>query len=269
VSGSGLSLRSKPRRRAIDPVLASAFAKRAGMLDLLASTPVAGEWPLVVDVLNPGSPMAQPSANRKAAVGVSTSGLPTMIFDGTDVYLWPASPAAVSTGQFGLWFWSKYSAAAIISGGTLFWHQAGVGGATLSRFGIGLSNGSSATNLAINCYATNANGRGYGTPFNGVTHSTWYANYLQYDASRGGDACHAYYLNGASQSFAAVYNIGAGATLGTLQAANGSILLGGITDSDTPTSPLGNGSEIGSVVMTFNQNLTAAEIARLLIWRRP
>jgi hypothetical protein len=267
--GLRLSLRSKSRRRVAVPFHPSNTGKCTGLLDLSASSPDGGTWATVVDVLNAGSPMVQPVPGRRSSVGASANGVPTMVFSGANVHLLPASPSAVSTTKIGLWFWVRFSAAAITAGGTLISHLNGAGGSTLSRLDLSLQNsGGASTNLAIQTYITNTAGRRLYTPFSGVTHSVWYAMYLQYDSSRGGDPNVVFFQNGVAQSFSVLQNIGAGGTLTTLQAANGSLVIGAGNDSDTPTSPLGNGTEFVPPVV-FNDNLTPAEIASMLLWRAP
>jgi len=213
--------------------------------------------------------MVQTVVGRRSAVGASANGRPTMVFNGSNVHLWPASPALISLTKFGVWFWVKFSAAAVTSGGALLSHIAGLGGATLSRFSIGANNGSGTTNTQSAAYITNTTGRSFGSPYSGITSAVWYAFYLQYDSSRGGDPNVALFTGGLNLGWGPpTINIGAGGTLTTLQASNGSILVGGQSDADAPASALGNGAEMIPPV-TFNDNLTAAEIASMLTWRAP
>lgn len=268
MSGSGLSLRSRSRRRA-DPVLLSLLAKCPSMLDLSASTPVSGEWPTIIDVKNSGSPMTQPAAVRKAAVGTSPSGLPTMVFDGTDVHLWPSNPGHLSTTTWGLWvdFWP----ASLPANQAIYAIANGVGGATATRMAFYSHN----QTYIIEVYITNADGRSFVTG-NVASTSAFQRLYLQYDSSRGGtngDNNVALYINGGTPltvgAGLTASSFGSGGTITTLRAATGSAVVGGFSDTDTPLSGITNGGQLGSILATFNQNLTAAEIARMMRFRSP
>jgi len=50
------------------------LGKVSGFLSLAESTASGGEWPTVVDLLNPGAPMTQTDADRRPAVGNSANG---------------------------------------------------------------------------------------------------------------------------------------------------------------------------------------------------
>lgn len=236
--------------------------KVSGWLRLAASTAVSSEWPTVVDVLNAGSPMTS-SGVRIAAVGSSANGLPTMVFDGTDVHLWPLSPAHSSTTKVGIWF--DFKPASVAGFQLLYDVEAGVsqGGATASRLRL-FTNG---TGLVAQAYLTNANGRSFSVA-SALTNNTWHRIYLQYDSSRGGDANLALFVGGVSLSLTAS-NIGAGGTLGALQVSAGAALIGGDSDIDAGSNPIANGGQIGPNIFAFNDNLTAGEIANMLLFEAP
>jgi hypothetical protein len=236
------------------------LSKASGWLRLAASTAVGGEWPTVVDVINPGSPMTSSGA-RIAAVGASANGLPTMVLDGTDVHLWPVSPAHSSRTKWGLWLW--YKPASIVGLQMLYNVQNGVGGSATRRISI-FQNGAT---VQFTAYLDNFNGRSGATP-NVLVAGSYSAFYFQYDSSRGGDANIATFVGGSAQTLNYT-NDGAGGVLGQLQVASGSAVIGGATDSDTPSSPIANGGEIGPNIVPFNDNLTAAEIARMLTFEAP
>ena len=237
--------------------------KLAGWLRLQASTPSSGEWASVVDALN-SNPAAQPGANRKPAVGTSGNGLQTMVFDGSDMLLWPLNASINNrTDKQGYWFWFK---PAVVN--------------TLQRLlNITIATGAAATfeklsfyannrTLVCEVYITNATGRVGTTASNVLTAGAWHAIYLQYDSSRGGDANLAMFVGGTSASLNFT-NIGAGGTLGALQAPTGNCIIGSFNNSDTPTQAIDNGGEIGPNIFPFNDNLTAGEIASFLAFEAP
>jgi hypothetical protein len=237
------------------------LSKVSGWLRLAASTAVSSEWPTVVDVLNAGSPMTS-SGVRIAAVGASANGFPTAVFDGTDVHLWPQSPAHSATTKVGIWLW--YKPATVAGFQMLYNVQNGVAGSSTRRLALG-ANGAV---VRFTGYVDNFNGRHGSTPAATLTAGAYSAIYAQYDSSRGGDANIAIYLNGVAQSLT-YSNDGAGGTLGALPAASGSATIGGATDSDTPATPIANNGVIGPNIFAFNDNLTAAEITQLLNFERP
>jgi hypothetical protein len=62
-------------------------------------------------------------------------------------------------------------------------------------------------------------------------------------------------------------DLGTGGTLTTLPAPTGNLLISGVTDADTPGSPILNGGQLGPLCAVFNENLTTAEethLSRLL-----
>lgn len=234
----------------------------SGWLSLAQSSQSGGEWtPSIVDMLNAGSPMVQTDTDRRAAVGASANGFPTMVFDGSDVHLWPLDPAHSSTTKVGIWFWYKPATVAGIQ--RLYSVASGVAGATNNRLQL------YGFNAALNCeaYASGNIGR-FGTTPNVLVAGAWHAVYLQYDSSRGGDANLAIFVGGVSQVLTNG-NVGAGAALATLPTSAGSALVGGATDSDTPTQPIANGGQIGPNIFAFNDNLTAAEITSFLAYQVP
>jgi hypothetical protein len=259
---------SKARRsfkndsQAVVPFSPSQVSAVSGWLRLAASTAVSGEWPTVVDVLNAGSPMVQPSANRKAAVGTSANGLPTMAFDGTDEMLWPLSPAHSAATKVGIWLWFK---PASVSGVQILYAVTNtVAGADHRRLFL-FTNG---TVLTARANVTDGGGRNGSTASGALTVGVWHAIYLRYDSSLGGDASLALWINGVAQTLTYT-NDGVGGTLGALQVSTGSAVVGAQTDSDTPASPILNGGEIGPNTYAFNDNLTAPQIAAFMLFEAP
>jgi hypothetical protein len=237
-------------------------SKMSGWLRLAASSQSGGEWtPSIVDVLNPGSPMVQTDVDRRAAVGVSVNGLPTMVFDGTDVHLWPQIPATASTTKVGFWLW--YRRAAVGDNPKLYIVAAGVAGSSFNRLQVQCVG----NRLRCEVYVSAANGRS-GTTAPVFTAGQWHAIYVQYDSSRGGDANLAIFVGGVNQTLTYL-NVGAGAAMTVLQAATGAALIGGGADTDTPDSAIANGDALGPNAFAFNDNLTAAEIAAFLQFEVP
>ncbi len=241
------------------------LSKIAGWLRLADSTAAAGEWPTIVDRLNAGSPLAQTDADRKPAVGAAANGYPTAVFDGTDVMLWPQSPAFASTTKLGLMFW--YKPASIVAGfQILYVGVPGIGGVTNRRLDLYQQNGG----LQVDAYVSNTVGRHFATDTTTLTANAWHRIYLQYDSSRGGDANVALFVNSVSKTLTPTALGGGGSTsLGALQAAGGSSLVSGQTDSDTPSAPISNGGQLGPNAYVFNANLTTLEEAQLGLFEAP
>ena len=248
--------------KGLNPILQ--LGKVSGWLRLAVSLQSGGEWtPSIVDVLNAGSPMVQTDVDRRAAVGTSINGFPTMVFDGTDVHLWPQSPAHSFTTKVGIWFWYKPATVAGVQ--LIYGVTSGQAGNTTSR----LSMWGQGSDIVVTAMITNTNGRQGNTSVAGaLTAGAWHAMYLQYDSSRGGDANLALFINGASKALT-YFDIGVGGTLGALQTASGSACVGAATDTDTPSIPIANGGQIGPNIFAFNDNLTAAEIAAVLAFEAP
>lgn len=232
-----------------------AAGKVSGWLRLAASTAVSSEWPTVVDALNAAAPMAQTDADRLPAVGAAANGLPTMVYDATDVMLWPLSPAHTSTTKLGYWFWYKPATT------------------------VGLQTIMHCTTKRVTIYANSAviQGRAYRDAFNGrmadtpastIVAGVWTAIYFAYDFSQTGDDKIKIWLDGVQQSLT-YSNDGAGGYGTGLQAASGSACVGAETDSDTPTRPIANGGLLGPNIFAFNDNLTQAEIDNLYAFERP
>lgn len=236
------------------------LGKVSAWLRLAASSQASSEWtPSIVDVLN-ANPVTQTDTDRRAAVGVTANGYPTMVFDGTDVHVWPLSAAVQNmTTKLGFWIWFKPASIASVQ------HLVFIGApaASAQKFDIYANN----AQVFVEVYASGTIGR-FGRTGNVLVAGTWSAVYIQYDSSRGGDANLAIFHNGASQSLT-YGNLGAGAAMTTLPAPTGDALVGGATNSDTPTQPIANGGEIGPNLFTLNDNLTAAEIAAVLGFEAP
>lgn len=234
-----------------------------GWLRLQASEQSGGEWVNYVDVLN-SNPAVQADADRKCAVGTSANGLPTMVFDGSDMYQWPLSvtinnmtgplifvfffkPAVVNTIQ-------RLLNATIATG-------ASAGSEKFSLYCVNAT-------LSCEIYRTNTTGRQATTASSVLTAGAWSCIAMQYDHRRGGDANYTMHVDAVqvTNNFA---NIGAGATLDVLQQPTGNILIGSFNNSDTPTQAIANGGEMGPNLYVGGAILTQAKLDMLNTFERP
>lgn len=257
--GAGLSLARAGARRsrgfnpALDPALSA-------WLSLSASAQSGGEWTSIVDVLNPSNPVTQTDTDRRSAVGSSANGLPTMVFDGTDVHVWALDAATNNrTDTQGYWLWFMPASVASVQ------HLVSLVSptATAQKLDVYANN----AQVFCECYISGVAGR-FGRTGNVLSAGEWSGVYIQYDSSRGGDANLAIFHNGASQSLT-YGNLGAGGTLGALPTVTGSALIGGLTNSDTPSQPIAAGGQLGPNAYAFRSNLTDAQIAQYLSYQRP
>lgn len=236
--------------------------KVSGWLRLAASSQSGGEWtPSIVDVLN-SNPVVQTDVDRRAAVGASANGFPTMVFDGTDVHLWPLSNTIQNMAtKLGLFFWIK---PATVVGVQVHFSVGTVGGASARKIFL-YQNGST---LVADCYISGTDGRSLASAALTLTAGAWHSVYWQYDSSRGGDANMALFVNKVSIGLTGA-NLGVGGTLTVLPQPTGNMLIGGNSDSDTPAQPYVNASEMGPNIIPLNDNLTTAEIAALHNFEAP
>jgi hypothetical protein len=229
-------------------------SKMAGWLRLAASQQSGGEWtPSIVDVLNAGSPVVQTDVDRRAAVGASANGLPTMVFDSPgDVHLWPVSPSQTATSKWGLLIWFK--PASVGSSQTLY--DARNNGSN-RRFILQALNAT----VAGFVYSDNFNARKGVTP-NVLSAGVWCCIYIKFDGSLTGDARLAIFIDGVAQTLTYSDGDGVGAVMpSALRAAAGNALLGAASDADSPSTPIANGGQIGPNTIPFLDSLIAAEIA--------
>lgn len=243
-------------------VLASALAKCSAVLDLRASLQSGGEWtPSIVDSRN-SNPVTQTDADRRAAVGAAANGLPTAVFDGTDVHVWPLIAAINSaTVQSFLFF---YKPATVSGVQRLLTIGLATGGASAEQFQLYANNDT----IRAELYATNSTGRVLTSGAATLTAGAWHAICPQYDSAVGGDGCYSLHVNAAAKSLSGT-NIGAGATLGTRPTPTGNALIGGFNNQDAVTQPIANGGEIGTLWYASNQIWTQLEIAALGRWLVP
>lgn len=234
-------------------------------LRLQASSQSDGEWtPNIVDVLNAGSPVVQTDTDRRFAVGTSVNGLPTMVSDGSDVHVWPISPALTSTTKLGIMFWVKVGSIAAANQ-IFFAIFNGAGGASARKIQTGIATSGLQTSVWVDA----STGRNINSATGLISANTWFNFYMQYDSSRGGDTNVAHYINGSLIAQGANTNIGVGNPLGALVSATGNATLGGQTDSDTPGNPILSGGEFGPNIFIFNENLTDSQINNLSAFERP
>lgn len=241
----------------------SQLSSVSGWLRLAVSQQSGGKWtPSIIDVANSGSPMVQTVAVRQTSVGASLNGLPTMVFSGTNVHLWPQSPAHSATTKVGIWLWYKPATVAGIQ--RLYTVAAGVSGSATNRLQLYATG----DKLQCECYISGVDGRFGTTPAATLVAGAQHPIYLQYDSSRGGDPNLQIWVNGVSQTLV-FGNLGAGGALAALPAASGNALVGGGTDSDTPANPIVVGGVIGPNIFALNNNLTASEELALRNFEAP
>lgn len=224
--------------------------KLTAWLRLRASSQASGEWTSIVDVLNPGNPVTQTDADRRAAVGADANGLPTMVFDGSDVHSWAITAANNNRSAIG--WWLQYKPATITGVQRLLHINAG--GAQIQFY----QNGSV---LTAECYTNGAAGRFGSTASGTLTAAAWHRIYLRYK-NQGDDTSLAIYVNAVAKTLT-YGNLGGGAALALLNATSGSMLIGGASDSDTPTQPIANGGQLGPDTYVLQDDLSAAEITAL------
>lgn len=232
-------------------------AKLSAWLRLAASTPNAGEYDVVVDVLN-SNPTSQTDADRKPAASTAANGLPVADWDGTDVLVWPVHASNNQVDNTGFALWMKLT---------------GVAAANVSI--VELAGGTSATKLSMQvenakaratAYISGNNGRTLTSTGNVFSAGVWAFYRLAYVSSIGGDLCLKLYVNEVAVT-GSYTNTGAGGTLGVLPTVTGNVLLGGQSNSDTPFfSPIGS---FGPNIYCIAGDLTAAEGAALMAFDRP
>jgi len=229
---------------------------------LAASTPVSSEYETVVEVYG-GSSIAATGV-RKPAAATAPNGLPVATWDETDVWVMPLDTSGTgnnSTTKFGFFLWFKPASVSGIQ--RILTIAIAAGGASAEKLQLYANNAT----LRCECYITNANGR-FGTSGNVLAAGVWSCIYLQYDSSRGGDACLRIYHNGNNESLTFA-NLGAGGTLGAFQATTGNAFIGAATNTDTPTQAILNGGQTGPNYWSMDENLSTDEEARLRAFEVP
>lgn len=234
--------------------LASARAKLGAQLRLAESLQSGGEWtPSIIDARN-NNPVTQTDADRRTAVGASANGLATMVFDGSDVHVWPLISANNATAKLGFWIWYK---PATVAGVQRLITVMAVAGASENKLAL-YANGSTLVGEFYIPGTGGAAGRFFTSAASTLTAGAWHSIYWRYNSSLGGDANVALWVNAVSKSLTPA-NLGAGGTLTTLTAPTGSFVIGGNNNSDTPTQPIANGGEMRDPA-TFLDDLNQAEI---------
>lgn len=253
----------KRRSRRIGGFYPTQVSAISSWLRLAASTPNAGEYDAVVDVLN-SNPTAQTDADRKPAASTSANGLPTMLFDGSDMLTWPQQAAGTGnngTTKWGMFFTFKPTSNLVTRQRVLSQTFA----VSAPKVTVDIVGGA----LEVNFFRTSVDGRAMSIT-SGVTASAWNSAYVLFDGSQSATDALAMqlYINGVQQvvSFA---NQGAGGAMTTLQSVSGAILIGASSDSDTPSAPLLVGCELGPNMMFMTDNLSATQIAALHAFERP
>ena len=239
--------------------------KVAAWLRLAASTPNAGEYDAIVDTLA-SNPTNQADTDRKPAASTAANGLPIATWDATDILVWPLASNNNQTTKFGIACWVNF--ASVASTNMLYARFNGANGSTQRVIETGVkATGVMFTDVWIS--TAGGTGRTINSAASTVSASAWHHFYMAYDSSLGGDGNVMHFLDGAAVTLGSPANIGAGGTIGVLQAATGNAFLGAQSDSDTPAAPLSNGTLTGPNFFILNDTLTLAELAALMNFEKP
>jgi hypothetical protein len=246
------------RRGGFFPTQVSAVS---AWLRLAASTPVGGEYTVIVDVLN-SNPTVQAGSARWPAAATSANGLPVATWDGTDVLTWPLAASNSATQKWGLQLWFKPPAN--ISTRQRILHIGFADAFPKVQVDV-VNNG-----ISVQWSRDGTNGRQW-TITSGVTASVWQCLRLAFDGTQATDATiMRHFINEvdltASGSFV---DVGTGGAMTSLSNPGGLILLGGGSNSDTPAVPLLAGFQTGPNWLIMNNTITTAQGAALMAFEAP
>ena len=239
--------------------LSAALTKCTAILDLNASTAVGGEWTSIVDIKN-SNPAAQADADRAPAVGTA-NGQATAVFDGTDVMPGPSAASNSPTTKRWVAFWMKPTSNVATRQRLIFW---GPAAASANQLFLDIASG----NVSHSVY----NGAFTGRAFNssgGITASAWQFFRFAFDSLGASEALQVLQFIDEASLAVTGGDIGAGGALVALPTVTGSALIGASSDSDTPSSPMLNGFEIGPRIHIGSTPLTAPEGVALMNVSRP
>ena len=238
--------------------LASALTKTSALLRLDQSTAVSAEWETVVDSLNLANPASQTDADRKPAVGTA-NGQPTAVFDGTDVWPWTIAANNNPTTVFELYFWIKPASVATRQ--------------RILHAGIAVSDNKIVVDYVISLFQVNfyrnATAGRQLTTTTGPTAGVWQFVRVSFNGAGATEADKMRVLVDEVDCGGTFADLGAGGTPTALNSAAGAYLIGAASNSDTPSTPLLNGTEIGPFIGIGNTALTATEAAALMRFLRP
>lgn len=237
----------------------------SAILDVATATLVAGDISSLPDLLNANPAVQTVAARRPTLENSAGNALPCMRFATNDVLSWPiTAQSAGGTSQAGWGLWVKLDAASgvealinVLSGT--------VGGASGVKLRL-------QTSTATLQFRASPDGAAVKTNTTGnVLDAGWHFITVEYDSTAGTDAAKMVQtVDGVSLG-----SISGAATLGTLFAATGNILIGNLTDTTVALSPL-NGL-IGPQIYAFASKtagattglLSSAERTSLLNYRKP
>jgi hypothetical protein len=254
--------------------LASALSKTLREYSLPNSTAVAGEYPTVVETRG-GTSLAQTDADRKPAAATAANGLPAATFDGTDVWLQTLESGNNGTAKWWMLMWVKpadLAAQQRLYNCTL----GGLGGsASATRMRISL-NGTTGR-VSADVFVSGNNGRNYTATSVGLAAAAWNSVYIQFDgtctaeADLDGVTTDAKFRVALGTTFIGLTasDVGTGGAVSALLSAAGTAEIGASSNSDTPTSPLRNGGQLGPRMRFGAEPLTAAELAALNAFEVP
>jgi hypothetical protein len=241
---------------------------------LAASTPVSSEYETVEEVLG-GTDLSQTDADRKPAAATAANGLPVATFDGTDVWMQTLESGNNGTAKWWMLMWvnpADLGALQRLYNCTL----GGLGGsasATRMRISLNATTGRVSTDI----FVSGNNGRNYVATSDGVSAAAWTAVYVQFDSSKtseadgDGDSADSKFRVALGTTFVGLTasDIGTGGAVSALLAATGTCEIAAVSNSDTPTSPLRNGGQLGPNLFFGDEPLTEAELANLLAFEAP
>lgn len=238
--------------------LASALRKCTAILDLNASTPVSGEWTSLVDIKN--SNPAASTGVRAFAVG-SANGQATAVSDGTDVAAWPIAASNSPTTKRWVAFWMKPGSNITTRQRLMHW---GPAAASANQLFLDIQGG----HVSHSVYNGAFTGRAFEST-GGITASAWQFFRFAFDSTQATEVLQVrQYIDEVEIALAGA-NIGAGGALIALPSVTGSALIGGSTDSDTPSNPMLSTFEWGPRIIIGSEPLTALEGVALMNVSRP
>lgn len=188
----------------------------------------------VPDTLNT-NPATQSTAGRRPTGG-SDGGI---TWDGGDVLVWPlVTNQNKNTSTMGVALW--FNPASVLTNQTLFAIFDGAGGASARMFRLTAT----AANIRLDVYSTGITGR-RGTASAVFTESVPAFVTAEFNGVLGDESTsHVITVDGVVQSLSfSALNVGT--FNATLQDATGNALIGGFTDSDTPSEPISVGCRNG------------------------
>lgn len=231
-------------------------------LRLAQATTSGGKYTVIPDILNV-NPISQSDTDRQPAVGTSANGFPIITWDGTDVLPWAVVPANNATAAWGVQLWIKPTSNIATRQRLIYF---GPPGSTNKLASLDIVSGG----VEINCYLSGGvNGRQY-VKANCLTASVWQSFRFQFNGAGADDtAAMKCFVNEVEVLTPGFGNLGVGGAMTNLNAAAGTITIGGREDQDAPSSPLLNGFQTGPNIFVLSGILTAPQGVSLMNFEKP